>query len=50
MVASLEGEAAAAAKRLQGALDQFKGVRPTELDRPGEKADQGKSKAKKNAQ
>jgi arylsulfatase A len=28
VVASLKGEAAAAAKRLQGALDQFQGIRP----------------------
>jgi arylsulfatase A len=32
-VAALEGDAAAAAKRLQGALDQFDGARPAELDR-----------------
>nr|MCU0248453.1 sulfatase-like hydrolase/transferase [Bryobacter sp.] len=37
-VASLAGEAAAAAKRLQSALDGFNGARPTELDRPGAKA------------
>jgi arylsulfatase A len=49
-VASLAGEAAATARRLQGALDQFKGVRPTELDRPGERAGKGKRKGKKNAQ
>jgi arylsulfatase A len=48
-VASLEGEAAAAAKRLQGALDQFKNVRPTEIDRPAEKAGKAKRKGKKNA-
>jgi arylsulfatase A len=48
-VASLEREAAAAAKRLQGALDQYKSVRPTELDRQGEKAGKAKRKAKKNA-
>ena len=37
-VASLDGEAAAAAKLLQGALDQFKGVRPAELDRAFEQS------------
>lgn len=46
-VASLEGEAAAAAKMLQGALEQFKDARPAELDRLGEKALQGKAKAPK---
>jgi arylsulfatase A len=46
-VASLTGEAAASAKRLQSALDQFKGVRPTELDRPGAKA--GNRRLKKTA-
>ena len=35
-VASLTGEAAAAAKRLQNALDQFKGARPARLDRLSE--------------
>ena len=49
MVTSLEGEAAAAAKRLQCALDQFNGVRPGELDRPGEKTGKAKRNAKKNA-
>ncbi len=45
-VSSLEGEAALAARRLQGALDLFKGVRPAELDRPAEDADT--PRAKKN--
>jgi hypothetical protein len=31
-VATLEGEAAAAAKRLQHALDQFKDARPARYD------------------
>ena len=46
-VASLEGEAAVAAKLLQGALDQFKDARPAELDRAFEKANQGKAKGQK---
>ena len=45
-VASLTGEAAAAAKVLQGALDQFKDARPANLDQPGAKADKAKKKAK----
>lgn len=44
-VASLEGEAAAAAKLLQGALDQFNDARPADLDRALEPA-----KAKRKAQ
>ncbi len=46
-VASLQGEAAAAAKLLQGALDQFKDARPAELDRLAEKAGLGKVKARR---
>ena len=46
-VSSLEGEAAAAAKRLQSALDQFKGARPAELDPPVEKATQGRVNTRK---
>jgi arylsulfatase A len=45
-VASLAGEAAAAAKRLQSALDGFNGARPTELDRPGAKAGKARNKQK----
>ena len=48
-VASLDGEAAAAAKLLQGALDQFKGVRPAELDRAFEQSNKGKAKGQKAA-
>ena len=46
-VASLDGKAAAAAKMLQGALDQFKDARPSELDRAFEQANQGEAKAQK---
>jgi len=46
-VASLSGEAAAAAKRLQGALDQFKDARPSELDRVFEQASKSKMKGQK---
>ncbi|PAW83963.1 MAG: arylsulfatase [Pedosphaera sp. Tous-C6FEB] len=46
-VASLTGEAAAAAKLLQGALDQFKEARPPGLDQPG--ATPAKAKGKKKA-
>ena len=49
-VASLDGEAAAAAKLLQGALDQFKDARPAELDRMFEKANKDTPKAKKAAE
>jgi arylsulfatase A len=42
-VASLEGEAAAAAKLLQDTLDQFKDARPFELDRAFEQANKGKA-------
>jgi arylsulfatase A len=45
-LASLEGDAAAAAKLLQGALDSFKDARPAGLDRPGEKAAKAKKKGK----
>jgi arylsulfatase A len=45
-VSALAGEAAAAAKLLQSALDQFQAARPAELDRPSEKA--GQRKARKN--
>jgi len=46
-LASLTGEAAAAAKLLQGALDQFKDARPAGLDQPGAKADKEKKKKAK---
>jgi len=46
-VASLNGEAATAAKLLQGALDRFKDARPPELDRAFEQANQGKVKGQK---
>jgi len=46
-VASLEGEAAASAKLLRGALDQFKDARPAELDRAFEQTSQGKAKGQK---
>ena len=46
-VASLTGEAAAAAKLLQGALDQFADARPANLDQPGAKADKAKKKKAK---
>jgi arylsulfatase A len=49
-VASLDGEAAAAAKLLQGALDQFKDARPAELDRMFEKANKDAPKTKKAAE
>lgn len=45
--ASVEGEAAAAAKLLQGALDQFKNARPAELDRGLREAIQGEMKERK---
>ena len=46
-VASLEGEAAQAAKTLQNALDQFKDARPSELDRLLEQANKGNAKEQK---
>ena len=46
-VASLEGEAAAAAKLLQGALDQYRNARPSELDRIFEQANKDKPKGQK---
>ncbi len=46
-VSTLEGETAAAAKLLQGALDHFKDARPPEFDRPGENAAPGRAKARK---
>jgi arylsulfatase A len=46
-VASLAGEAAVAAKQLQGALDQFKEARPAELDRMFEQVNQGKAQDEK---
>jgi len=45
--ASLDGEAAVAAKLLQGVLDQFKEVRPSELDRMFEQASKGKTEDQK---
>lgn len=47
-VGSLSGEAAAAARKLQGALDEFRGVRSADLDRPRVRAHKGKRKANKN--
>ena len=46
-VESLRGEAAAAAKILQGALNQFRDARPAELDRAFEEASKGKTKGRK---
>jgi len=46
-VAALDGEAAAAAKMLQGALDQFKNARPSEFDRAFEDTNKGKAKGLK---
>ncbi len=46
-VASLQGEAALAARRLQDALSQFKGVRPAALDRTQESAGTANAKTKK---
>ena len=43
-VASLDGEAAAAAKVLQAGLDQFQNARPAELDRAFERANKGQAK------
>jgi hypothetical protein len=43
-VPSLQGDAAAAAKLLRGALDQFRHARPAELDRAFEEANEGKVK------
>jgi arylsulfatase A len=48
-VASLEGDAAAAKKRLQVALDQFKDARPARLDRLAEKFFADKNQQKKKA-
>jgi len=45
-VSSLEGEAAAAAKKLQAALDQFKNVRPARLDRLAAQAVEADKKQK----
>ncbi|MCU0913485.1 MAG: sulfatase-like hydrolase/transferase [Planctomycetes bacterium] len=47
-VASLRGEAATAAKLLQGALDRFQDARPAELDRAFEQANKDKPQ-KENA-
>jgi arylsulfatase A len=46
-VASLEGGAARTANTLQGALDQFKDARPSELDRVFEQANKDKPKDQK---
>jgi arylsulfatase A len=48
-VAALEGDAAAAAKRLQLALDQFKNARPAQFDRAFEKTMEGKPKKQRKA-
>jgi len=45
-VAALEGEAAAAAKKLQSALDQFKSARPARLDSLAEQTTDGAKKKK----
>jgi arylsulfatase A len=44
---SLEGEAATAAKSLQGALDQFQDARPAKLDREFQQPIPGKTKERK---
>ena len=49
-VAALQGEAAAAAKQLQAALDQFKNARPTGLDALAEQATAGAKKNKAKGQ
>ena len=46
-MASLDDEAAAAAKLLQGALDRFKDARPPELDRVFEEANKDKPEGQK---
>jgi arylsulfatase A len=46
-VETLDGEAAAAAKKLQGALDQFKTARPAGLEKPIATNGKGKGKKKK---
>jgi arylsulfatase A len=46
-VGALEGEAAAAATRLQGALDLFKDARPAELDRAAATTDEEKPKKRR---
>jgi len=46
-VASLNGAAAAAAKRLQGALDQFKNARPARIEQLSEKAMNGMTPSRK---
>lgn len=46
VVAHLEGEASVAAKKLQGALDQFKGARPAGLTKPSGKGGKGKGRKK----
>jgi arylsulfatase A len=48
-IASLEGEAAVAAKLLQGALDEFRNARPPELGRIFEQANKDKAKNQKAA-
>jgi arylsulfatase A len=48
-VSSLEGEAAAAAIRLQAALDQFKDARPAELEPSSKRPEIRKSKKKANS-
>jgi arylsulfatase A len=48
-VAGLKGEAAAAAKRLQGALDQFQNARPARFDRLAEQATEGRKDEKPEA-
>jgi arylsulfatase A len=48
-IASLKGEAAAAAKRLRSALDQFKDARPAKFDRLGEKPTEGEAREKSKA-
>ena len=48
-VPSRVGEAVAAAKRLQGALDRFQDARPAERDGPAQLPKQGSRKSKKAA-
>jgi len=49
-VASLDGDAAQAAKMLQVALDQFKDARPSDLDKAFADSNKGKAKGQKAAE
>lgn len=46
-LSQLDGDAAVAAKMLQGALDQFKNARPAHLEKPAGKAEEDKRKRRK---